>query len=780
MTSTADFQLRLTGDFSRSARESAAAANVLAGSLGALKKVSAEQSRSDREAAQASIIASRARRESSRADLAAVQVKVQEARLSDLTARQKEREARVSGKQASTKERGERNAQRAAEREAAIRQRALDRQAAAQNAASKQREREEKAVVRGAAVEARGRQRAEREQQRSADKVVQAEKRAAAERQRSVDRQAASRQGLERQRQREEQAEQRARSRQEREQQRAAAKLAKEQKKEAKKRAAEETEANEAIKAGHESANKMLVGGFALAAAGALVLVSAVAKVGEAVGRVALDFAQATAEAIDFGTKSRLALTRLTGSAEVGTRAFDETRAEAERLGLDVEQTQGRLTQLMGANFSLGLSQAIIKVGADLDATGGSAEGFADVLERVKDVGSLGSRDLKALQKAGIAPTVMFTELAKATGKSEKELKKLLAAGKIKADVGIAAALRAGMKESGSQRPGDVAAERAATTFEGMRAKVKAAWKNTLIDIGNAVGPVIVPIVGKLAAIVTSIIKSPAIAAAGKRLLERFQAFGAWVDANMPKIQAVATGAIDAIVTGIDALSAVFAFFQEDTEAANGALVAIKATALLVALSIGTVVLAVVLLAAAFLIVPVTLGLLTFAVQKMVKASKAQIRDLLLTIVDLTEKLLVIPALIQLVTGEQSTASKIKAKMEARDKANEGKKPPGERSIETIDQAKALIQAKIAGGVPANDNSARLLGLPRAAIPQRTAAVTQSRSVQSLQPVEQRTNVNAPVTVNVQTSSDDPQTVGNEVGKGVQGGLLGAFQKLAS
>lgn len=309
----------------------------------------------------------------------------------------------------------------------------------------------------------------------------------------------------------------------------------------------------------------------AAVAAALAVVASAAVRAARAVAGIGLELASATLEAGDFAQRSRHLLGRLAGDAAAGSKAFDEVREQAVRLGLDVRDSIAQAQQLVGAGVELNVAKDAIAAGADL----GTGSALAEVIERIADAGELGAKDLKALQKAGIAQTNMFDKLAKATGKSREELEKLIAAGEIKPDVAIGAAIQAAMAEVNSTRPGQVAAEQVKFSPSRMLEQVGARLEVMKQNAGEKINTALSPALNGLTTAFMNALDNPRLQAAGMRLLGHLERFGGWVVDHMPEIEQTMNKAADGIAVAIEGVNKVFEFFEKHPKAAEIALKAV-------------------------------------------------------------------------------------------------------------------------------------------------------------------------------------------------------------
>jgi tape measure domain-containing protein len=151
---------------------------------------------------------------------------------------------------------------------------------------------------------------------------------------------------------------------------------------------------------------------------------------------------KAAIDAAMFGENTRLAFERLTGSAEMGDKAFQAVTHTVGELGLDLHATTESFRKLLAAQFSLGESTELVKMSADLSAIGIHGEEAARVLtaiSQIKAKGKVQQEELLQLAEAGVSLELIMKELQKTLGKTPAELAKLQQAGKISGDVGIEA-----------------------------------------------------------------------------------------------------------------------------------------------------------------------------------------------------------------------------------------------------------------------------------------------------------------------------------------------------
>lgn len=240
-------------------------------------------------------------------------------------------------------------------------------------------------------------------------------------------------------------------------------------------------------KGGGKSLGGSVFGGT-LAAHGVTALTGAAVAATAAVAALGIGFASATAHALDFGQRSRLAFSSLMGDAALGHKEFDFVRTEAQRLGLDIEDTTDDYRKLLAAQFEVGQARELLRASADMQALGATADdvkGILRAISQIKMKGVLQAEELTGqLADRGISAELVYQDLEKRLGKTRKEILAMQKNKEITADVAIPAIIQAIKTKAHEENVGDVATKFASTKISGMLAQMKGAIKNTLIDIG--------------------------------------------------------------------------------------------------------------------------------------------------------------------------------------------------------------------------------------------------------------------------------------------------------
>lgn len=217
-------------------------------------------------------------------------------------------------------------------------------------------------------------------------------------------------------------------------------------------------------------------------------------KAVEKVGAFALGVAGATLELIAFGQNSRLALGNLAKHGAEPEKLFEHARSLAVRFGLDVMDTTKQYQKFLALQFSPKAADKLIRMGADLQALGNSAEDVKGVfmaLGQIKGKGRLQGEEMLQLAERGISTVLVQEEIGKILGgKTTDQVRKLQEAGKVTADVGLLAIEQAINRKLGQSALGESGARFADKTFTGMLNRIKSIGQDTGISLVDKItGP---------------------------------------------------------------------------------------------------------------------------------------------------------------------------------------------------------------------------------------------------------------------------------------------------
>jgi tape measure domain-containing protein len=351
----------------------------------------------------------------------------------------------------------------------------------------------------------------------------------------------------------------------------------------------------------------LLGGGAAVLAAGALAAAAAV-------GYLAVQFGRASVEAAAFGERSRLALTLLTGSATVASAEFDSVRREAQQLGLDVYDTQAGFQKLLAAQFDIGKAKELVRMSADLQAIGASADQTKRAIvaiSQIKNTGYLQGDELNQLREAGVSTELVYEALGKRLGKTTQQIISMQEKRQLGSNDVIESILEAVRKKTGSATTGDAGKSFAASTITGMAGVFKARIQNAFVDIGDAILPGLQRLMKLASSFVDKIAADPKIAQLGNFLLARFDNFVLWAEANWPQLSETFSSGLHLMANAI-----VFTVEMFDTGTAKGKVFA--GVMGLLALTLGIVALAGFVLMLPLYALIAVIGLAAYAIYKAV------------------------------------------------------------------------------------------------------------------------------------------------------------------
>lgn len=175
-----------------------------------------------------------------------------------------------------------------------------------------------------------------------------------------------------------------------------------------------------------------------------------------------------------------------------GKETFGKVSHLAQQFGLDIDQTAKSYGNFLKLQFSEKEATKLIKLGADLQALGSTADEVQGVflaLGQIKSKGRLQGEEMLQLQERGISGKLVKEEIAKLMGVAEDEVDSLQSAGKVKSDVALLAIERALNRKLNQKAAGESGREFAETTMTGMVNVLKSRGKALWIQLADAAGP---------------------------------------------------------------------------------------------------------------------------------------------------------------------------------------------------------------------------------------------------------------------------------------------------
>jgi tape measure domain-containing protein len=301
------------------------------------------------------------------------------------------------------------------------------------------------------------------------------------------------------------------------------------------------------------------LGGVALGIAG-ITAAAAAATVG--VGLLAAKLAALSGGALlkfaQFGQDTKFAMGNLAKGGASADKMFTHAAGLASEFGLDVKATTKQWTKFLALQFKPKEADKMIKMGADLQALGTSAEqveGVFMALGQIKGKGRLQAEEMLQLAERGISTVLVVEEIGKILGKTNDEVRKLQEAGKVSADVGLQAIERAINRKLGQKELGESGKRFANETITGLIGQIKARGQL----VGIALGEKLVPSVSRVTQKVLSRFEDFISSDRGQKVIDRlggtFDRLGDIAIKAMPLVEAFMEGFTDRGIEAIEGLN---------------------------------------------------------------------------------------------------------------------------------------------------------------------------------------------------------------------------------
>jgi len=229
-------------------------------------------------------------------------------------------------------------------------------------------------------------------------------------------------------------------------------------------------------------------GSMAFSVLGGNLLSGAVAGMGQ----LAIAAAGGAYHMATFGQNTRLAFDALAKYGADGGKVFRHARDLAVEFGLDVQDTSKQYSKFLALQFNPDQADNMIKMGADLRALGNDAESVKGVflaLGQIKSKGRLQAQEMLQLQERGVAGGLVKEEIAKLMGVAVSEVDKLQEAGKVSAEIGLAAIESAINRKLGNSKTGEAGKRFAENTIDGMVGQISATAEDVGITLMERLTP---------------------------------------------------------------------------------------------------------------------------------------------------------------------------------------------------------------------------------------------------------------------------------------------------
>ena len=305
------------------------------------------------------------------------------------------------------------------------------------------------------------------------------------------------------------------------------------------------------------------------AVAGGNLLAGGLEKVAEFATRAAeevihlgVEGARALGEAVVsatlFSERMMTAFTTLTKGGVDGGAELVKIANLAADLGLPVQQTADSFRRLLAMQFAPQAAEDLIRMSADLQTVGVRAEETGRILlamSQIKAKGRLQSEELLQMAEAGLNTGNVLDALASKLGKTRAEVQKLMQAGKITADEGIAAIEESIKKGLGESKLGEAGAKAAMSTLGGMLGVLQGKASAKLIEIGERLVKPMEKIFLPIGRDIIAALDSPEAKAVMDGVVAGFMKLGDAVRVAWPIVKEFATGFLGGFKKGWAELS---------------------------------------------------------------------------------------------------------------------------------------------------------------------------------------------------------------------------------
>lgn len=263
------------------------------------------------------------------------------------------------------------------------------------------------------------------------------------------------------------------------------------------------------------------------------------------------------AAAMDFAQGSKLAFGTLLDDQQQGAAVFDKVRHEAVELGLDVETAVDSFRKLLAAQFSVGDSNELLRVGADLQAIGATADEVKHALlaiSQIKMKGKLQAEELtRQLANAGVSSELVYQALQKRMGipltpAGRTKVMGMQKKGEIGADIAIPAIIDAIKAKTHEKNAGDTAKTRVGATLESMKKYAHDTIGNTFTDIAEVIEKPVMEAVNTVFGTFKRLMASPIMEELKTKIADTFIAAAGFITEYWPQVEPVILAVMDRLV----------------------------------------------------------------------------------------------------------------------------------------------------------------------------------------------------------------------------------------
>jgi tape measure domain-containing protein len=268
-----------------------------------------------------------------------------------------------------------------------------------------------------------------------------------------------------------------------------------------------------------------------------------------------------------FAQDSRFAMANLAKHGADANKMFDHASKLAAEYGLNVKSTTKQWSKFLALQFAPREADKMIKMGADLQALGTTAEqvdGVFMALGQIRGKGKLQAEEMLQLAERGISTALVYEEIGKLLGKTDAEVRSLQQKGGIDATTGLLAIERAINRKLGQTELGDSGKRFADQTVTGMVNQIKARADLVGIALGDRLLPSLSRVAGGVLMRLQAFFESDRGEKLINRLGDAFDRLGDIAVKALPLVEALMGGLLDrgsealgGLNTTLDSLSGV-------------------------------------------------------------------------------------------------------------------------------------------------------------------------------------------------------------------------------
>lgn len=171
-----------------------------------------------------------------------------------------------------------------------------------------------------------------------------------------------------------------------------------------------------------------------------------------------------------FRESSLFAFKQIAGTKKEAEAIYALAAKTSFDVGADLQITMATMNTLLARGFKAPHADKLIRQMADLSVINPKAniEQLVNAIAQIKGKGTLQLEELQQQLGESLPVEKVIAQLSRSRGKTDAEIRKLISAGSISGDEGIAAIEAAISEMTGGKAPGAVASEKASKSIEGL------------------------------------------------------------------------------------------------------------------------------------------------------------------------------------------------------------------------------------------------------------------------------------------------------------------------